>query len=86
MQGRTVDIHPAMLATLADAEDDSTEPYWKDDPLYGQDILGMTKEALRDMMHTDQEHFRASLAELNDEELAYLTKLFEQGGAAATGQ
>jgi hypothetical protein len=81
MQGRTVDLDPAMIAAFADsdADGDAPEAYWKADPLYHQDILLLTKEELRGLMHSDQLYFKAALSELNESELAFMTKLFANG-------
>ena len=79
VQGRAVDLDPAQLAGYADAEHDATaaEPYWQADPLHDQNIVQLTKDALRGLLHESKDYFHGTLTELSTGELQYLTKLFE---------
>lgn len=79
MQGRAVNLNPEMLAAYADDETQAaaTASYWKADPLYNTNIVQLTKEALRGLLHESKEYFHGTLAELDTGELQYLTKLFE---------
>lgn len=73
-----------MLAAVASdaSSDGAAEAYWRSDPLHEQDVLLLTKRHLRGLMHSDQAYFEASLTELNESELTYLTGLFEGPQAA----
>ena len=74
-------MDPAMLMMMAAAEsetaDSAAEAFWRTDPFHQQDVLLLTKQHLRTLMQSDEAYFKASLAELGQEELAFLTTLFE---------
>ena len=76
LQGREGALdRQGLQSILAEAQcADATEPYITIDPLYQQDIVQEIKDALRGLMHDDEQYFRATLAELDSHELSFLTK------------